>query len=100
MNEQLNQLQEKMEDNIMNNENSKAIIESMQDTFENIIKYATDESNKELISYELQRVEARTISFFSMLNSTLQKSNQINSEAIETLNNIKQANEENTKVLS
>ena len=95
MNEQLSQLQEKMEDNIMNNENSKAIIESMQDTFENIIKYATDESNKELISYELQRVEARTKSFFGMLNSTLQNSNQINSEAIETLNDIKQANEEN-----
>lgn len=94
----LNEVERKMEDNVVQSENSLALAESMHDTFDVLMSYVNSDKDRSLVLYELDRVSRRTEVFFNMLRSLLQEATQTNNELIEEISKIRQDEERNSKL--
>lgn len=96
----LNELERKMEENIVQSESSLALTESLHDTFDDVMKYVNSDKDKSLALYEIDRVSKRTEVFFNMLRSLLQEATEKNNELVTELSKIRQGVGQNTKLKS
>lgn len=96
----LNELERKMEENIVQSENSLALAESMHDTFDDVMSYVNSDKDKSLALYEIDRVSKRTEVFFNMLRSLLQEATEKNNELVTELSKIRQSVGQDSKLKS
>lgn len=83
----LNKLQKKTELISSKNDYSKAILESIEDSFTYLVECSDAKENaKELTFYELQRIAKRTEIMFNLLKNLTDESDDLNTELSEELN--------------
>ncbi|MBT2731657.1 hypothetical protein [Carnobacterium sp. ISL-102] len=82
-------LENHAEDNIVKNEHSKAILGSIQDTFNAIIDYSKVEGRENIALYELERVSSRTESLLNILYDFLEDSTELNDQMIKQITEMK-----------
>lgn len=79
--EQLNIAVNKLENISTKNEYSKAVLSSIHDIFDEIVKCTNQKENKlEFTFYEVERVSERTEILFNLLSDLLSDSNKLNEE--------------------
>ena len=88
-NNKLKALQSKVEDNIVKNEHSKAILESICDTFDDVVKHSNTEGEEHLVVYEFGRIATRTEILFNLLQDFLIDSSKLNDQTIEQIMELK-----------
>lgn len=85
----LNELENTTMDNIDKNEYSKAILGSIRDTFDEVVKYSKIKGEEGLTLYELDRVANRTENLLDLLNVFLLDSTELNDRIIQQINKLK-----------
>jgi len=85
----LSELESKIENNMLKNEESLAMAETLSELFGGLSKYSNSEHSELLLIYELDRISRRMEILFNMLSNQLEKNAQTNSELLEELSQIK-----------
>ncbi|MCI3028547.1 hypothetical protein LMF32_05460 [Desemzia sp. C1] len=89
-NEQINELQEKMERIGTKNGYSRALLLSIYQNFDGIVESANQKGDKEMWTrYEVERVAERTESLFNLLFELISDSTKLNDEVITQLLELK-----------
>lgn len=87
--EMLINLENHAEENVDKNEYSKAILGSIRDTFDDVVRYSKVKGSENLALYELERVADRTENLFNLLNVFLLDSTELNEQVIKQINKLK-----------
>lgn len=85
----INELENTTMDNIDKNEYSKAILGSIRDAFDGVIKCSKNKGEEGLTLYELDRVANRTENLLDLLNVFLLDSTELNDRIIQQINKLK-----------
>lgn len=85
----LKNLEKNAEENIDKNEFSKAILGSIRDTFDEVVKYSKVKGSEELALYELERVSNRTEILLNLLNDFLLDSTELNYQTVKQIMELK-----------
>lgn len=88
MNEKLNNLENKIESNILNNENALALTETLHEKIENVSRYANSK-DRELALIEFERTAKRMETLFFMLQGTLEETTRNNDKLLEEVSRLK-----------
>ncbi len=87
-NERFNNLEKKIESNVLNNENALALTETLHEKIENVSRYANS-SDRELALIEFERTAKRMETLFFMLQGTLEETTQNNNKLLEEVSQLK-----------
>lgn len=85
------EVQEKVENTSVKNEYSQAILESIRDTWGDVVKYSDSKDEEYLALYEIRRVAARTEILLNLLGDLLQDSNELNQKISAELMELKKS---------
>lgn len=91
MNEQLKNLEEKLEGNLLRNDEVLALVETLSDIFAGITRHSNSNHNELLTIHELNRVSRRMSILFDMLSDQLEKTTQNNIELLKEVSQFKKA---------
>lgn len=85
----LNEVQDKIENASVKNEYSQAILESIHDIWDDIVKYSNSKEEEYLALYEVRRVAARTENLLNLLGDLLLDSSELNQKISTQLGQLK-----------